>query len=76
MNYNAARPKATNGTGYWTRTMDISKTGVRGIRGDRILRALRRRTVGFAGTVRLTSGPALILSFPCRLSVFTLSLKS
>ena len=25
----AARPKATNGTGYWTRTTDISKTGSR-----------------------------------------------
>ncbi len=34
---NAVRPKATNGTRCWTRTADISKTGIKCIRGDRIL---------------------------------------
>ena len=34
---NAARPKATNGTGCWTRTTDISKTGTGFFRVDKIL---------------------------------------
>ena len=32
-----ARPQATNGTGYWTRTTDISKTGSGCFRGGKIL---------------------------------------
>lgn len=34
---NAARPKATNGIRYWIRTTDISKTGGRCFRVDKIL---------------------------------------
>ena len=73
---NVARPKATNGTGYWTRTTDISKTGAGCLRGDKILRTLRNRAVRFADTIRLAAGTIALLRPPIRVSASALSLKS
>ncbi|UQT46930.1 hypothetical protein M5E87_17220 [Flavonifractor plautii] len=72
----AAHPKATNGTGYWTRTMDISKTVVRCFRGGRILRVLCWRTVHVAGTIPPATGATGMLRGPAQSSVSVLSLRS
>ena len=69
-------PQATNGTEYWIRTTDISKTGAGCIRGGRIFRALRGRTVRFVGTIRPAAGTATLLRTPTRASVSAPSLKS
>ena len=50
--------KAMNGTGYWTRTADISKTGIKCIRGDRIL-LLSAASIRAVSRVQL--GPLLVL---------------
>ncbi|MFR2115254.1 MAG: InlB B-repeat-containing protein [[Ruminococcus] lactaris] len=72
----SARPKATNGTGYWTRTADISKTGERWSPGDKILHPIRYRTVWFAGTIRPVNLPTPILRLTSRTSVSAPSWKS
>ena len=73
---NAARPKATNGTGYWIRTTDISKTGIRCIRGGRILRTLGVGSVRFVGTTRPATGITTRPRIRTSTSVSAPSLKS
>ena len=46
------RRQIMNGTGYWTRTADISKTGIKCIRGDRILLLPPSRSGRTVGTTR------------------------
>ena len=62
----ASRHKTTNGIRCWTRTTNISKTGARCFRGDKILGVLLRRAVRSVGTTLpatgITTRPGIITS--------------
>ena len=60
---NTTRRQIMNGTGYWTRTADISKTGMKCIRGGQDTVFLHRR-VGPGGTAG-TARPATGISTSC-----------
>ena len=69
-------PQSNEWTRCWTRTADISKTGIKCIRGGRTHQVTNCGIVRFAGTVRPAAGAMTMLGAPSRSSVSAPSLKS